>query len=89
MPLRKYSSKRYRILFTETNNPSSLARRQQLETEGEIECNAEGLGEGGFWSWEPRNLVCYWRNDAGDVQITCGKEGGTMRMPWNALAKWS
>ncbi|KAJ2967801.1 hypothetical protein NQ176_g9493 [Zarea fungicola] len=68
---------------------STLGRRQQIEKDGEMESAQDQLGDGGFWAWEPRTLVCYWRADDGQVHVTISKQGGTLRMPWNSLAKWN
>jgi len=65
----------------------SKERVEKLETDGELDCS--GLGVGGFYGWEARNLICYYRASNGGVGIGHGREGGTMRLPWNPLAKWS
>jgi len=44
---------------------------------------------GGFWGWEKKTLICYYRTPQGGVGIGHGREGGTLRLPWNPLAKWS
>lgn len=65
----------------------SKERAEKLETDGELDCS--GLGDGGFWAWEARNLICYYKAPHGGVGIGHGREGGTLRLPWNPLAKWS
>jgi hypothetical protein len=67
--------------------PFSKERVEKLEKDGELDC--QNLGDGGFWPWETRNLICYYRAPNGGVAIGHGREGGTMRLPWNPLAKWS
>lgn len=62
---------------------------QELDRTGEMEATHEGLGDGGFYSWEQRTLVCFYRNDNGSISIATCREGTTLRMPWNELAKWS
>lgn len=72
--------------------PNSLGRTQRLEKleqEGEMEGSASILGDGGFYGWEPKALVCYYRTEAGNVDIKFCRDGGTIRLPWNPLAKWS
>jgi hypothetical protein len=61
-------------------------RVAKLETAGELECS--GLGDGGFWPWQPRTLICYYRTPQGGVGVGHGRENGTLRLPWNPLAKW-
>ncbi|RTE83063.1 hypothetical protein BHE90_002397 [Fusarium euwallaceae] len=70
-------------------NSLTQPRIQQLEKDGEMEGSKETLGRGGFWDWEPRTLVCYYRTETGAVGIAYCREGGTIRLPWNPLAKWS
>ncbi|KAH7246707.1 hypothetical protein BKA59DRAFT_512663 [Fusarium tricinctum] len=69
-------------------NALTRARIEQLEKEGELDGTGDNLGAGGFWGWEPKTLVCYYRTNTGDVGITCCRDGGTIRLPWNQLAKW-
>lgn len=64
------------------------ARIEQLEKEGELDGTGDSLGAGGFWAWEPKTFVCYYKTDTGDVGIACCRDGGTIRLPWNPLAKW-
>ena len=68
-------------------NRNSDARIEKLEKEGELD--AKGLGDGKWWAWEQRVLVCYYRGPNGNIQIAHAREGGTLRLPWNPLAKWS
>ena len=63
----------------------SKERVEKLEKEGELDCR--DLGHGGWWG--TKNLICYYRTPNGGVAIGHGREGGTMRLPWNPLAKWS
>jgi len=65
----------------------SKERVSKLETDGELDCS--GLGNGGFYGWEQRNLICYYRTPHGGIGIGHGREDGTLRLPWNPLAKWS
>jgi len=60
-----------------------------LEKEGELEAKKEQLGEGLWYSWDPRVLVCLYHDGNGGVGIATAREGGTLRLPWNPLAKWS
>ncbi|CEJ92410.1 hypothetical protein VHEMI08064 [[Torrubiella] hemipterigena] len=70
-------------------NATSAANSQQLETAGEMEASKETLGDGDWYSWEHRTLNCFYRDDHGNISIVSCREGGTLRMPWNPLAKWS
>jgi len=65
----------------------SKERVAKLETAGELDCS--DLGDGGFYPWQQRTLICYYRTPQGGVAIGHGREGGTLRLPWNPLAKWS
>ncbi|KAH7190007.1 hypothetical protein BKA60DRAFT_586621 [Fusarium oxysporum] len=70
-------------------NALTRARIEQLEKEGELDGTGDTLGAGGFWGWEPKTLVCYYRTNEGDVGIAYCRDGGTIRLPWNPLAKWT
>ena len=65
----------------------SADRVEKLEKEGELDC--KDLANGGFYPWETRNLICYYKDPQGGIGIGHGREGGTLRLPWNPLAKWS
>lgn len=62
-------------------------RIEKLEKDGELDC--KDLGDGGWWGWEPRTLICYYRSPDGTIKGCHAREGGTLRLPWNPLAKWS
>lgn len=54
---------------------------------------ARDLGDGGLCeSWrcgcEPTLIVIY-RDDYGGYRVATAKNGMTLRLPWNPLAKWS
>jgi hypothetical protein len=70
------------------NKLSSVPLLEQLEKHGEMEGSDATLGDGGFWR-EPKTLVCYYRTRTGGVGIAFCRQGGTIRLPWNPLAKWS
>ncbi|KAH8729977.1 hypothetical protein BGZ61DRAFT_586408 [Ilyonectria robusta] len=70
-------------------NALTRARLEQLDKDGELDGSGESLGAGGFWGWEPKVLACYYRTETGDVATACCRDGGTVRLPWNPLAKWS
>jgi len=70
-------------------NPLTRTRLEQLEKDGEMEGSGAALGDGGFWGWEPKTLVCYYRTEASGIGIVYCRDGGTIRLPWNPLAKWS
>jgi hypothetical protein len=65
----------------------SKERVEKLENDGELDC--KDLGDGGFWGGEARCLICYYRDPHGGVAVGHAREGGTLRLPWNPLAKWS
>lgn len=83
------------VLLTDREEEQNLivsrraANSQQLETAGEMEASKETLGDGDWYSWEHRTLNCFYRDDHGNIAIVSCREGGTLRMPWNPLAKWS
>lgn len=68
---------------------SSKPRLEELEKDGEMEGTAGALGGGSFYGWEPKTLVCYYRTEVGGIATIYCREGGTIRLPWNPLAKWS
>lgn len=70
-------------------NALTRSRIEQLEKDGEMDGSVETLGDSGFYNWEPRTLVCYYRTETAGVGIVYCREGGTIRLPWNPLAKWS
>ncbi|CAH0057548.1 unnamed protein product [Clonostachys solani] len=72
-----------------TENALTTQRLEKLEQEGEMEGSAGILGNGGFWAWELKALICYYRTETGSVDIKFCRDGGTIRLPWNPLAKWS
>lgn len=74
--------------YTDLIDSHRAAHSQQLDTVGEMEASFDALGEGGFYSWQNRTLSCFYRNENGTISIVTCREGGTLRMPWNALAKW-
>jgi len=69
------------------NSVLSKDRVDRLEREGELDC--EGLGNGGFYGWESKSLICYYRPPQGGIAIAHARQGQTLRLPWNPLAKWS
>ncbi|KAH7232159.1 uncharacterized protein BKA55DRAFT_667261 [Fusarium redolens] len=69
-------------------NPLTVPLLEQLEKHGEMEGSDATLGDGGFWR-EPKTLVCYYRTRTVGVGIAFCRQGGTIRLPWNPLAKWS
>lgn len=70
-----------------SNGKTSDLRIEKLEKEGELDC--KDLDNGGWWAWEPRTLICFYRGPQGGIEIGHAREGGTLRLPWNPLAKWS
>ena len=76
----------------DTDIRTSAIRAEKLEKEGELETNDLGdcghfIGTGGMEALPV--LVCLYRNDFGGISIGSARCGGTMRLPWNPLAKWS
>jgi hypothetical protein len=69
--------------------PFSKERVEKLETDGELDCS--GLDYGGYRNYESWgvSMVCYYRTSDGGVGVGYARPGGTLRLPWNPLAKWS
>ena len=70
----------------------SAVRAEKLDKEGELE--TADLGGCGHWVGTGDNhalpvLVCFYRNDFGGISIGSARYQGTMRLPWNPLAKWN
>jgi len=49
------------------------------------ECG-HGIGTGYREAWPV--LVCFYRTHHGAVGIAHARHSGTLRLPWNPLAKW-
>lgn len=51
--------------------------------------DAIDLGDGGWYALGKKVLTVYYRADDGSIAMKSCREGGTVRLPWNPLAKWS
>ncbi len=58
----------------------------KLDSDGELD--AVDLGSGGYGMSQPI-LVCIYRADHGGFAVATARPGGTVRLPWNPLARWS
>ncbi|PMD44479.1 hypothetical protein L207DRAFT_579420 [Hyaloscypha variabilis F] len=72
-----------------------VAKKEKIETLGEFPVNNGWMGGNGYDrlgylpSGIPKAAIAYYRAEDGVVKFTSGREGGTCRMPWNPLAKWT
>ncbi len=73
--------------YTHTDLPGSAQRVAQLEKDGEMD--GTNLGDGGNHWFGTKTLQVYYRDQHGRVGMAACREGGTVRLPWNPLAKWS
>jgi hypothetical protein len=72
-----------------------VAKKEKIETLGEFPVTNGGMGGNGYESLGylpsgiPKAAIAYYRAEDGVVKFASGREGGTCRMPWNPLAKWT
>lgn len=71
-----------------TSSSNRENRAAALESEGEMEAKNDVIGDGGWYGGDPRVLQCFY-SDGGNINMAFARQNGTLRMPWNALAKWS
>ncbi len=61
---------------------------KQLETTGEFPATDDWMGFDG-WCGHLKTSIVYYRNGRGGISIAGARQGGTCRLPWNPLAKWT
>jgi hypothetical protein len=72
-----------------------VAKKERIETTGEFPVNDTWMGGNGYqrFKWPdgnaPKTAIAYYRAEGGVIKFASGREGGTCRMPWNPLAKWT
>jgi hypothetical protein len=72
-----------------------VAKKEKIEMSGEFPVNNTWMGGNGYQclgchqNSNPKAAVAYYRAEGGVIKLTSGREGGTCRMPWNPLAKWT
>ncbi|CZR56123.1 uncharacterized protein PAC_06011 [Phialocephala subalpina] len=60
----------------------------EIETTGEFQASIDWAGFDDLWG-PGKVAVAYYRTANGEVKFAAAREGGTCRLPWNPLAKWS
>jgi hypothetical protein len=72
------------------------AKRETIETSGEFPVNNGWMGFNGYDghfgypnNHRPKAAICYYRAEDRVIKFASGREGGTCRIPWNPLAKWT
>jgi hypothetical protein len=65
-----------------------IVKLQQIESTGEFPATNDWFGFDGMCG-PSKNAIVYYRTHNGGVAISTAREGGTVRMPWNPLAKWT
>ena len=65
-----------------------LEKLRQIETTGEFDATNSWFGFDGMCG-PAKTAVVYYRAPHGGVAIACARENGTVRLPWNPLARWT
>jgi hypothetical protein len=65
-----------------------IEKLKQIETTGEFDATNSWMGFDGMCG-PAKTSVVYYRTGHGGVAIACAREGGTCRLPWNPLARWT
>jgi hypothetical protein len=65
-----------------------IEKLRQIETTGEFDATNSWMGFDGMCG-PAKTSVVYYRTGHGGVAIACAREGGTCRLPWNPLARWT
>jgi hypothetical protein len=66
----------------------ALVKLQEIESSGEFPATNDWMGFDGMCG-PAKTAVAYYRTAHGGVAISCARENGTVRMPWNPLARWT
>lgn len=66
----------------------TVEKVKQIETTGEFEATNDNFGFDGMCG-PSKNAIAYYRKSQGSIAIATARENGTLRMPWNPLAKWT
>ena len=65
----------------------TVEKLNQIETTGEFPATNEWMGFDGMCG-PSKTAVVYYRNGSG-ISIATAREQGTVRLPWNPLARWT
>ncbi|KAF8850310.1 hypothetical protein BDZ45DRAFT_696847 [Acephala macrosclerotiorum] len=60
----------------------------EIETTGEFQANTSWAGFDNLWG-VGKVAVAYYRTANGEIKFAAARDGGTVRLPWNPLAKWN
>jgi hypothetical protein len=70
------------------NGKGPIVKLQEIEETGEFQATNEWMGFDGMCG-PAKTAITYYRAPNGQVKIATAREGGTVRLPWNPLAKWN
>lgn len=65
-----------------------IVKMQEIESTGEFPATNGWMGFDGMCG-PAKTAIVYYRAHNGGVAISTAREGGTVRLPWNPLARWT
>jgi hypothetical protein len=64
-----------------------LEKLKQIETTGEFQATNDWFGFDGMWP-DTKTAIVYYRA-GNEIRFAHARENGTVRLPWNPLARWN
>ncbi|KAE8446366.1 hypothetical protein EG329_012115 [Mollisiaceae sp. DMI_Dod_QoI] len=65
-----------------------VEKLKEIEMTGEFQATNQWMGFDGMCG-PSKTAITYYRTERGEIKIATAREGGTVRLPWNPLAKWN